>query len=114
MKRTKLTDSSRFVGTPLIQLVDRTGRLTNSYAFTTWNRIDVRPSYGDVIHRISEHEIGRLDTIAYNYYGDPMLWWVIADRNNMMFPVDEMVIGKELIIPSIQAIRSAMAKASQA
>lgn len=114
MKRTKLTDSSRFVGTPLVQLVDRTGSLTNSYAFTTWNRIDVRPTYADRIHRISEYEIGRLDMIAYNYYGNPMLWWAIADRNNIQFPIDDMVAGREIIIPSIQAIRSAMNRASQA
>ena len=24
----------------------------------------------------------RLDTLAYNYYGDPGLWWVISVANN--------------------------------
>jgi len=30
----------------------------------------------------------RLDALAYRYYGDPTLWWVIADANAIAFPLD--------------------------
>lgn len=113
MKRTKLASNSRYVGTPLVQLADRSGSLVNSYAFTTWNRIEVRPTTADVMHKVTENEIGRLDILANKYYGDPFLWWVIADRNNMMYPIDEMYVGKDLYIPPIQAIRNALNRAAQ-
>lgn len=27
-----------------------------------------------------------IDNMAYQTYGDEQLWWVIAERNNIMFP----------------------------
>jgi nucleoid-associated protein YgaU len=43
----------------------------------------------------------RLDLIAYSYYGDPELWWVISIANNnitkgSMFPIP----GTQLRIPA--------------
>ena len=45
----------------------------------------------------------RLDNIAFDFYGDPKLWWVIASENNL--PGDSLYIpgpdcGKQLKIPA--------------
>ena len=44
-----------------------------------------------------------IDLIAANFYGDENLWWIIAEINEMFFPLDdaELPVGKELIIPSL-------------
>ncbi|NCC70510.1 hypothetical protein EOM09_02930, partial [bacterium] len=45
----------------------------------------VIPSYvkGEKNHIIKSNEINRIDTISWNYYGNPELWWFIAYVNNI-------------------------------
>lgn len=41
----------------------------------------------------------RLDTLANAYYGDPTLWWIIADANpEITYPV-ALTIGATIRIP---------------
>lgn len=51
----------------------------------------------DVFHVMAEGE--RLDLLAYRYYADPALWWVIADANDIKNPL-RVAVGKRLRIPS--------------
>ncbi len=48
-------------------------------------------------HRVIAGE--RLDQLAYRYYGDPLLFWLICDANDVIFPEDLMIPGKVLRIP---------------
>lgn len=48
-------------------------------------------------HRVSGHE--RLDMLAQRYYADPLLFWLICDANETIFPDDLMVSGRVLRIP---------------
>lgn len=48
-------------------------------------------------HRVAGHE--RLDTLAQRYYGDPLLFWLICDANETIFPDDLMISGRLLRIP---------------
>lgn len=48
-------------------------------------------------HRVIAGE--RLDQLAYKYYGDPLLYWLICDANDAIFPEDLMVPGRVLRIP---------------
>lgn len=47
---------------------------TTSYPFIT-------PSYTDL--QVITNETDYLDTLAYKYYGDPTLYWIIAVANNI-------------------------------
>lgn len=40
----------------------------------------------------------RFDLLAYRYYGDPTLWWLIADANPEVFYPD-LVTGSVIRIP---------------
>jgi nucleoid-associated protein YgaU len=51
-------------------------------------------------HRVEAHE--RLDMLAQRYYGDPLLFWLICDANETLFPEDLMVPGRVLRIPRNQ------------
>ena len=48
-------------------------------------------------HRLEGHE--RLDTLADRYYSDPLLFWLICDANETIFPDDLLIPGRVLRIP---------------
>ena len=52
----------------------------------------------DIVHVVSEGE--RLDLIAVKYYGDPVLWWVIAIVNDIEIPPFGVEPAARLRIPS--------------
>jgi nucleoid-associated protein YgaU len=51
-------------------------------------------------HLVASHE--RLDTLAERYYSDPLMFWLICDANETIFPDDLMVPGRVLRIPRSQ------------
>lgn len=64
--------------------------------------ITVDPS--DTEHVVTNDEVGRLDKISYKYYRNPLLWWVIAKANNIENPMEDVVLGTRLLIPSTTQI----------
>lgn len=60
---------------------------------------DIVPQHDDSLHYVAIEEVGRLDLIAYDAYGDSELWWVIALANNMDHPA-QFGMGDVLMIPS--------------
>ena len=65
----------------------------------TYNKIRIEPSSEDKIILVRSEEAGRPDLIALRYYGNPKLYWVIAEANKLMDPINEIVAGMELLIP---------------
>lgn len=47
----------------------------------------------------------RLDRLAYQFYGRPDYWWVIADANNGVMLPDPLPPGTVLVIPDGLDIR---------
>lgn len=64
-------------------------------------RIDTTPKADDVFHIVQSGD--RIDLLAYRYLGDPALWWIICDYNDIFFPLD-MQIGMTLRIPSAEYV----------
>ena len=58
------------------------------------------------LYTISENEVGRLDNLAYKFYGNVNLWWVIAYANNIKNSFEDMSPGDVLQIPDIQAVEA--------
>lgn len=46
----------------------------------------------------------RLDQLAYKYYNDPKLWWVIAQVNNIKNPFTEFTLNTLIRIPSLSRL----------
>lgn len=57
------------------------------------------------VHLVTPQQRGRLDLIAYTYYGNPLLWWVIANANRIDNPL-EVSAGDKLIIPDKEVLYS--------
>lgn len=62
---------------------------------------DTYATSSDIYHRIDSHELNRLDKLAYEYYKNPSMWWVIAEANNIFDPFSDIPSGTLLRIPSV-------------
>lgn len=58
----------------------------------------IEPQDGDAI--IISNEADYLDSLAYTYYNDPTLWWVIALANNLGKGRMSVPPGIQLRIPA--------------
>lgn len=109
MASIKISKTSRYVGTNLYRVFDNSGYPTNNFYFGVWNRPNISTDNDTgVEHTIKEHEIGRLDLVAYSYYGDPLLWWVIADANGISDQFTEMQAGSTLFIPALDEVEGSL------
>jgi hypothetical protein len=52
----------------------------------------------------------RIDTIAFKFYGDPVLWWVIALVNDLEFVPTQLNDGMTLRIPSPTYVQTQLFK----
>lgn len=62
------------------------------------DNLDTTPRRDDVFHIVRQFD--RIDLLALRYYGSVDLWWVIADYNNLWFPL-ELETGITLRLPSL-------------
>ena len=64
-------------------------------------QIDTSPQPDDLFHVVQDTD--RIDLLAYRYLGDPTLWWVICDYNDIFFALD-LEFGVVLRIPSLEHV----------
>ena len=58
----------------------------------------------DMFHVVTDADSKRIDLIAWKYYRDVRLWWVIAEFNNISNPL-ELQAGTTLRIPTYERIQ---------
>lgn len=71
-----------------------------------WNRVSMKVDPSDLVYFMEKKYEGRPDTLGYVFYGDPGLWWVIAQYNNILDPFTELVEGRILLIPTLERVNS--------
>jgi hypothetical protein len=76
---------------------------------TFWNLLDMpaMPTQPDDI-QYQVLATDRIDTIANQFYGDPVLWWVIAAANNIEIVPTQLNAGQTLRIPSPRFVLGAL------
>jgi hypothetical protein len=61
-------------------------------------------------HTVTGVDDKRLDVIAYRYYGDPTMWWVLAVFNGIKNQLTDMEVGQVIIVPRQDEVRKAFAE----
>ena len=88
---------------------------TSPYAFTPISRRyliyyvhrSVLPHNLDtVIRLVDERYVNRPDLLAFDVYGDPDLFWVIAVRNGLQDPVFDFKLNELYVIPHPSYVRT--------
>ena len=78
-RKLRLRADSRYTLTPLLQDGDDT-------FFATWVPPEIPISAFDTFYILQSQDVGRFDALAYRFYGNPELGWVIAHVNNIDDP----------------------------
>ena len=89
MKRYTNTNTSK--NTPKY---NSNGQPVMKYDTTIYEEV---PEQNDDLHVITQNG-DRFDNLAYQFYGDPSLWWFIARANNMV--TMNVEVGKTIRIPA--------------
>ncbi len=76
---------------------------TGSY-WGTRQPLRLREHSTDLFYQVTDATNKRLDLIAYQYYGDVRLWWIIAEFNNIGNPL-EIKSGTILRIPTYERVQ---------
>ncbi len=84
--------SYRYQNTP----IERDSNGKRFFPTNLYNQVDPQ---ADDIYLITDKG-DRLDNLAYEYYGDPSLWWVLSSANDI--PRDSIFIpvGSQIRVPA--------------
>jgi nucleoid-associated protein YgaU len=74
-----------------------------TYFTETYEVLDIPKTNKDKFHEVKAGEENRLDLIAYKYYKNPSLWWVIAEANDILDP-SKVEVGSMLRVPPREVI----------
>lgn len=67
------------------------------------NDLDIKEKHlGDFTYTLKQGD--RLDKLAEKYYGDQQLWWVLAYRNDIVFPPAQVYAGRKITIVDPQFV----------
>lgn len=56
------------------------------------------------VYTVRQADLGRLDNVAWQFYQDVTMWWVIAYWNSIANQLTDMVAGQALVIPKKQLV----------
>lgn len=74
-----------------------------------WERSDVQHDTSDTLYVLESKYVGRPDLLAYAFYGDTRLKWVIMQYNDILDPSAELTAGRLLLMPTTSKVNSAFA-----
>lgn len=66
--------------------------------------VKIPESEDDLFHIVTQSDAERIDLIAYKYYDDVKLWWIIAEANKISNPLN-LEVGSTLRIPTLETIQ---------
>ena len=84
----------------LYRFIDRNGKRV----IETYEKLYIKPHSSDLFHEVKSGEENFLDLIAYTYYKNEGLWWVIAEANQLINPL-YVPAGTVLRVPSVANLR---------
>lgn len=79
----------------------RFGKLLYVGAIECWEVLDlpkITPQADDLLYTVKDQD--RIDLLATKFYGDPVLWWIIAAANDLEILPTHLNTGDQLTIPS--------------
>ena len=79
-------------------------KATGEVLLSTREIVEIPVHPRDTYHRVQSHEVSRLDMLAHQYYNNPLLWWILAQANNIYDPFELLEPGALIRIPNIETL----------
>lgn len=110
VRASQLSQNSRF---RLTYLHGEDLRGTQGLRWGLWNspNIDMSQYY---TYTLQIQDVGRLDRIAKQFFGDEKLWWAIAWVNQIHNVFSDTHAGMEIQIPLLSAVETALSEGNKA
>lgn len=78
-----------------------------------WTKTTVAHDPSDLVYFMEKKYEDRPDLLGFVFYGDSKLWWIIAQYNNILDPVTELVEGQILLIPTLDRVKQAFIQSAK-
>jgi hypothetical protein len=82
------------------------GNLLTIDGYEFWDLLElptIVPQVDDIFYQVKGAD--RIDRLAFKFYGESLLWWVIAAANDLEFLPTDLNEGLNLRIPSAEYVR---------
>jgi len=94
---------SRYVGLPRTRIEELDGTTRTFLHLRTPLEAGDLDDSNATKHTVSESD--EIDALSHRYSGYERNYWIIAELNGLLFPLD-LAVGRELVIPSEEYFRS--------
>lgn len=82
--------------------------------FEFWNMLEPPTLLSQLDDLHYQVQMGdRIDLLSFKFYGDPILWWVIAVANDLEILPTDLNVGDTLLIPSPRYVLQVIFQASK-
>jgi len=96
----KFSPTSRYKDTYIYKNDD------GKFYYGIWKVPKIEQQPDDISHTIKYGETLRLENLAYTYYNNKLLYWVIATANNIIDPFTELEENQVIRIPNLSYVYS--------
>lgn len=89
----------------------RFGNLIQIDGFEFWDLLQlptIPPQPDDILYQVKDTD--RIDLLAFKFYGDSILWWVLAVANNLEFLPTDFNTVSVLRVPSQRYVQQVLFK----
>lgn len=90
------TKSSRYVAGGVSE--------TGDVGVEWWERGVISQDVSDIIYTVEKIYEGRIDLLSSAFFNNSAYWWVIAQLNNIIDPMTEIIEGRVLVIPTTERL----------
>lgn len=70
-----------------------------------WSKNIIKRDPTDLVYFFEKKYEGRPEMLGFVFYGDPGMWWIIAQYNSILDPFAELVEGRILLVPSLERVK---------
>lgn len=78
----------------------------SAFALEWWSKNPIPSDPSDIVYFVEKKYEGKHHQLGYVFYGDTGLWWIICQYNGIIDPLNEIVEGKMLLIPTIERVKA--------
>lgn len=78
----------------------------SSWALEMWDANNMTQDPSDIPYFVEKKYEGKPQLLGYVFYGDVGLWWIICQFNGIIDPMQEIVEGKLLMIPTLERVKA--------